>query len=112
MSTAAPNRIMAAFLDQKERLLAALCDEGGLFEIRFLRRLLKREQVAVAEATTEAVEITVTVTTIRQSFLLDLAPDDNTPGVIDAEEAQRYLRELSALGAATRHHAGQLEQLN
>lgn len=102
---------MSAFLRQKERLLGALRDEGGLFENRFLQRLLGRARAGVAASSQEADTIDATLATIRQEVHRDLAPGNATPGVLDRREAARLLRRLRALGHQTHPHARNLAQL-
>ncbi|HWA27838.1 MAG TPA: hypothetical protein VG734_19440 [Lacunisphaera sp.] len=108
--TTSPCRLLAAFLAQKARLLAALRDEGGLFELRFLSRLVKREQDAVVIAAASATTINTSVSTLRQDFLAALA-DDHTPGEIDPQEAATLQRALALLSTRTTRHANQLERL-
>ena len=104
-------RLVAAFLAQKTRFLSAVRDEGGLFEMRFLGRLVKREQDAVTIASVEADTIKVNVSDLRQEIMRDLAATDNTPGVIDAAEATVLLRKLQGLGRNATAHAHHLDQL-
>jgi hypothetical protein len=102
---------MAAFLAQKSKLLAAINDEGGLFECRFLGRLLAREQVAVATAHTEALSLGGHLSALREQIEADLAPTDDTPGVLDTSELQRFRKRLAALGHDASAHTAHLEAL-
>lgn len=108
---ASPMRLVAAFLAQKTRFLSAVRDEGGLFEMRFLGRLVKREQDAVTLASAEADTIRTSVCDLRQEIMQDLASTNDTPGVIDAGEAKELLRKLSGLGRNATAHANHLDQL-
>ncbi|HVT74600.1 MAG TPA: hypothetical protein VHD61_15810 [Lacunisphaera sp.] len=111
MSTQAPTRLLAAFIATKAKLLAALKDEGGLFECRFLANLIERERTEVDTARVDAEEIGDEVAQLRRKMLRDLAPDDRSPGVIDAREAQELLHDLSQIGTNARHHVGHLTHL-
>lgn len=106
-----PLRVLGAFMKQKQRQLVAQQDRGGLFEHRFVDRLIHRTTVGVTEAHSEAVGIQSGLASIRRDFLLDIAPTDDTPGRIDPREQRRLLRKLAALGHTTRHHEQHLEQL-
>lgn len=106
-----PNRLMSGFLAQKTRLLTALNDEGGLFECRFLGRLLERSTAGITTAHTGAVEIHTGLAELRQQLLLDLSLDDDTPGALDPQEQSRLLKLMARLGLTTRHHEGQIKEL-
>lgn len=108
---AAPMRLLLAFLAQKNRLLAALRDEGGLFEIRLLSRWAKREQDAVTLASAEADTLKIRATTLRQKVMAALSPADDTPGHIDPKEAQELLTDLATLGRHATTHATHLNRL-
>lgn len=111
MSTTAPTRLLAAFFAQKAKLLAALKDEGGLFECRFLSRLVKREQDAVTLCTAEADTIKSRTCSLRQKVMAALSPTDDTPGIIDPKEAQELLNDLGTLGRQATTHANHLSRL-
>ena len=104
-------RLLQAFLTTKHRLLAALRDEGGLFEIRLMSRWVKREQAAVLLASTEADTLQARTSTLRQKVLAALSPTDNTPNRIDPQEAQELLLDLATLGRTTTTHATHLAKL-
>jgi hypothetical protein len=108
---ASPNRLLMAFLRQKAKLLAALNDEGGLFECRFLARLVERCTSGIEAAHTEAVELNTGLTELRQQLLLDLAPTDDTPGQLDPTEQQSLLQRLASLGLTARQTVSALKQL-
>jgi hypothetical protein len=105
-----PCRLMQAFLAQKSRLLAALNDEGGLFECRFLARLLDREQAGVTLASAQADTIQTEVTGLRQKAL-GYINDPRSPGQIDNHEAALLMQDLRRLGLHAQHHATHLEKL-
>lgn len=107
----APTRLLAAFLAQKTRLLTALRDEGGLFECRFLARLIDRERNAVTLCSAEADTLKRRTCTLRQKVMAALSPADDTPGRIDPQEAQEILNDLGALGRHTTTHATHLSHL-
>ena len=102
---------MAAFLTSKMRLLSAVSDEGGLFECRFLVRLLTREQAAVATATTEATSLDSHLSALSSQLRRDLAPTDDTPGVLDAPELAPLQRALKRLGHDAHAHTAHLQTL-
>jgi hypothetical protein len=107
---APPNRVIAAFLAQKTRLLSALGDEGGLFELRFLQRLFARLQSLLTLAAARARTIDKEAASIRQHFLACLN-DDKTPGYIDPAESRALQRDLAAHGTHAHTHAAALEKL-
>lgn len=106
-----PTRLISAFLARKRDQLAELQDEGGLFEIRFLDRLVRREQVAVAKSAIRASDLDCEVGEINEQLARDLAPDDDTPGVLDATELVRLQGSLNRLGHHAEIHTAHLQQL-
>jgi hypothetical protein len=113
MTTATPNplRTLGAFLASKARLLTAAKDEGGLFEIRFMGRLLGRGQSAVTTAATNAATAHEEATALRDFVLRETSDDDDTPREIDSRERRQLLKLLGTHTHTTRHHAGELEHL-
>ncbi len=109
--TRSPLRLLAAFVAQKVKQLTALRDEGGLFECRFLSRLIERIRTGITGAHTESVQIQDGVADLRQFLLRETGPADDTPGVLDPLESEVFLQKVAHLGTTARHHTGQLEQL-
>lgn len=106
-----PNRLLAAFVAAKLKLLVALKDEGGMFECRFMARLLERSIRCIATAHSDAVDIDSQLSTLSSQLRRDLAADDDTPGILDPVESEQLLKKVAALGLTARHHASHLEQL-
>lgn len=109
--TTSPVRLMKAFLDSKQRFLSAIRDYGGLFEVKFLRNLVQREQDQVTLASCEADTIRDRLATVQQHVLRDTAATDDTPGVIDAKEARELLNELCPLSRMAARHSEKLQRL-
>ena len=104
-------RLVSAFLRVKERVLTALRDDGGLFELRFLRGQVEREQAQVLLASRQAGTIDTRLGALRAKIERETSPGDDTPGILDARESAEILHELTATTRHAHAHATTLDRL-
>jgi hypothetical protein len=107
-----PLRVIRAFLAQKVRLLTAAGDEGGLFECRFLGRLVERLGAALGLARTQSLALEQGIAALDEEIRRETAPDDDTPGILDARELARLRRRLRALGHEATTHTAHLSTIS
>jgi hypothetical protein len=106
-----PNYLIAAFLAAKTKILSALRDEGGLFEIRFLQRLVVREQRDVAIAAVDAIALLQDEIQLEQTMAEITSPSGPEGAAISFAEKQLLNNAVTRLHQHAQHHATQLSQL-
>lgn len=110
-TTTSPNRLIAAFLAAKTRTLSALRDEGGLFEIRFLGRIVSRERAELDQVTRESAVIAQREQVVVHTLTDVTSLHSEAGAAISPRENRRVRLALGRLRRDVRHHALHLAQL-